>query len=149
MVASGADTANIDFSLPQGGSISGTVTDEATGQPVANAHVWANQYDCCGGGNGTDTDASGNYTIDGLAPGDYRVGVHSPGGGLVGEFYASTTNWNDAVRVSVAAATTTAGIDFSLDGGEAIAGRVTRSARDSCASSTPAPPTGTPRRPSV
>ena len=130
VVASGADTANIDFSLPQGGSISGTVTDEATGQPVANAHVWANQYDCCGGGNGTDTDASGNYTIDGLAPGDYRVGVHSPGGGLVGEFYASTTNWNDAVRVSVAAATTTAGIDFSLDGGEAIAGRVTRSARD-------------------
>ena len=119
-------TAGIDFSLPEGGSISGVVTRQSDGTPIANADVWANSYDCCGGGNGTRTGPDGTYTLNGLVPGDYRVEVRAFGSGLVGEFYASTSDWNAAMPVNVTAATTTPGIDFSLEGGGSISGRVTR-----------------------
>ena len=125
-VSAATTTTGIDFSLLEGGSISGRVTRQIDGSPVANADIWANIYECCGGGNGTRTGPDGNYTINGLLPGDYRVEVHPSGGGLVGEFYASTTDWNAATPVNVSTATTTVGIDFSLDGGGSISGRVTR-----------------------
>ena len=130
-VTAGTETPNIDFSLPQGGAIAGTVYEADGTTPVPGADVWANQYDCCGGGNGTRTDANGDYVITGLAPADYRVGTHAPPGGLVGEFYTSTTDWNSAMRVGVAAGATTQDIDFTLDGGGSISGTVTRESDDS------------------
>ena len=125
-VSPATTTMGIDFSLPEGGSISGRVTRQSDSSPVADADVWANSYDYCGGGNGSRTGADGTYTITGLVPGDYRVEVHPFGSGLIGEFYASTTDWNAATRVNVSAATTTPDIDFTLDGGIAISERVTR-----------------------
>ena len=122
----GQTTQSIDFSLVSGGSISGRVTRESDGSPVVSADVWADTYDCCGGGNGARTDADGNYTIDGLASGDYRVQVRADEHGLVGELYPSTTDWALASAVPVTAASTTPNIDFTLAGGGSISGRVTR-----------------------
>ena len=123
-VTAGATTAGIDFSLVGGGSISGRVTRESDGSPIPEADVWADTYDCCGGGNGARTDADGYYTIDGLAAGNYRVQVHADEQGLVGEFYASTTNWEQATSVGVTAGVDTPNIDFTLAGGGSISGHV-------------------------
>jgi hypothetical protein len=73
VVVAGQNTPNIDFALtPMGqpGSISGTVTDQVTGEPIRCAHVSA--YGEFGHGQ-TGTDSLGHYTISGLYPGSYFV----------------------------------------------------------------------------
>ena len=125
-VAAGTTTGDIDFSLAGGGSISGTVVRDSDGTPVANVDVWADTYQCCGGGNGTRTAADGTYTITGLQGGNYRVGVHISEGGMAGEFYNDTTAWDQASSVSVTVGQTTTGINFSLAAGGSISGTVVR-----------------------
>ena len=124
-VTSGATTANIDFNLGTGGSISGTVTEGDGTTPVVDAWVWAESYECCSGGNGTSTDSNGAYTIEGLGAGDYRVQVHASDQGFVQEFYDNTSDWNEAAEVTVTASQTTTGIDFMLGGGGSITGTAT------------------------
>ncbi len=123
-VTSGQDTPNIDFTLEQAGAISGTVYEADGITPVANANVWANSYVCCGGGNGTQTDVNGDYTITRLAEGDYRVRAQAEDQGLAGEFYQDTSDWNLATSVTVTAGATQAGIDFTLVQGGSISGTV-------------------------
>ena len=123
-VSAGQTTANIDFSLAAGGSISGTVYEADGVTPVPNADVWADSYDCCGGGNGTRTSNDGTYTIDGLTSGDYRVQARAPERGLAGQFYDNTTDWDLATSVTVTAGQTTANIDFALAAGGTISGTV-------------------------
>ncbi|MCH7653056.1 MAG: carboxypeptidase regulatory-like domain-containing protein, partial [Chloroflexi bacterium] len=127
-VTENTTTANINFQLSSGGSISGIVTDGT--DPIANVEVWAESYDCCAGGNGTQTASDGTYTISGLAPGDYRVQIFINGGNFSGEFYNDTRDWFLADRVSVNADQTTASIDFVLDAGGSISGTVTNSNGD-------------------
>ena len=121
-------TPNIDFILSSGGSITGLVTDEATGQPLSGVDVWADTFLCCGGGNGARTELDGTYTISGLAPGEYRVRAEKHESSYVGEFYASTTAWDQATPVTVVSDSTTPNIDFSLTSGGAISGTVTNEA---------------------
>ena len=125
-VTAGATTANVDFALAGGGSISGTVVRDAGGTAVANADVWAETYQCCGGGNGTRTAADGTYTITGLTAGSYRIRVHIDEGALAGEFYNDTTDWDKAASVAVTVGETTSGINFSLAAGGSISGTVIR-----------------------
>lgn len=74
-VISGQTTPNINFALvpysppPRSGGISGLVTDSVTGQPIPNALVKACGPTC---GQGR-TNENGEYLIENLAPGDYRV----------------------------------------------------------------------------
>ena len=69
-VTAGATTPNINAELQAGGHISGVVTDAATHAPLANAEACAD-----GLGSGififqcATTNAAGEYTIVGLAPG--------------------------------------------------------------------------------
>ena len=123
-VSAGQTTANVDFSLAAGGSISGTVYESDGVTPVPNADLWAESYDCCGGGEGARTGVDGTYTIDGLTSGDYRVMARAPERGLAGQFYDNTTDWDLATSVTVAAGQTTANVDFSLAGGGSISGTV-------------------------
>lgn len=72
-VIEGQNTPNIDFALtPIGepGSISGTITDSETGEPIRCAHVSA--YGEFGHGEAR-SDSLGNYTIHNLYPGSYFV----------------------------------------------------------------------------
>ena len=123
-VTSGATTPNIDFTLASGGSISGTVYEADGVTPVGNVDVWADNYDCCGGGEGTRTASDGTCTIRGLAPGDYRVHARGSEQGLAGEYYDNTTDWEQAARVSATEGQTTLGIDFTLEAGGSISGTV-------------------------
>ena len=125
-VITGTTTAGVDFDLDAGGSISGTITDDA-GNPLADVDVWADTFACCGGGNGARSGSDGTYTITGLAPDDYRVQVDATRLGYTREFYSSTAEWDRALRVTVAAGTTTQPVDFKLAAGGSISGIVTDS----------------------
>ena len=123
-VVSGLVTANIDFTLDVGGIISGTAYEADGVTPIANADVWANSYDG-GGGNGyARTDSEGEYTIRGLASGNYRVEAAAASQGFVREFYQETSDYQLANPVAVASGQTTPNIDFTLDVGGSISGTV-------------------------
>jgi hypothetical protein len=74
-----------DFSMPPPantprGSLSGTVADSETGEPIANAVVaFGGHNSGFGGDYATTTDANGEYTISGILPGTYAK-VFSRGG---------------------------------------------------------------------
>ena len=121
-VASGTTTEDIDFSLGAGGTISGTVYKNDTSSPVADAGVWANDYFGSGGHGGARTDEDGRYTITGLPPGSYRVEAEADG--LVHKLYDDVTRWDLATIVTVTEGTDTPGIDFILESGGIITGRV-------------------------
>jgi|GEM_PF-2467751 len=79
-------TANVDFALdPDGGSISGKLTDADTGAPIAFEYVYVHNSAGAGVTYG-QTDANGDYTtFNGLATGNYYV--YSSPAGYNGEIY--------------------------------------------------------------
>jgi branched-chain amino acid transport system substrate-binding protein len=116
-VTGGAGTAGIDAALPLAGSISGTVTEEGTGDPVPDASVCA-----LGPGPPWDfwpgcitVDGSGAYSLIGLRPGDYVVAF---GGAwsipYVPEWYEDKWHSSTADPVSVTGGAETSGIDGTL-----------------------------------
>jgi uncharacterized repeat protein (TIGR01451 family) len=119
---SAPNAGGINFSLTQGGSVTGKVTDDQ-GNPLANADVWADYYESQDWAGGTRTDNEGNYTIRGLADGQYRVGAQAAG--HVKMFYNNTLIYDQAQTVSVTAGQTRSGINFSLEQGGTISGAVT------------------------
>ena len=121
-VSEGAETSTINFTLGVGATISGTVYEADGLTPLGDADVWADSYECCGGGEGTRTAPGGTFTITGLAPGDYRVVAQ--GEGYAREFYEETSDFDLANRVTATAGTDTSGIDFTLVIGAAISGIV-------------------------
>jgi hypothetical protein len=124
-VTEGGNTADIDFSLREEGTISGTVTDLG-GTEIGGASLWA----CLDGpwkGGGfcswASTHSNGTYTIGGLATGDYRVGACATG--YVCEYYDDHLAWEDADPVPVTEGADTPGINFSLRVEGTISGVVT------------------------
>jgi len=120
-------TTGIDFTLDQGGVISGTVYKEDGTTPIANTGVYV--YDS--GWNivtGIYTDSNGHYTFGGLVSGSYYVKAYGyvDGQGFVyfPEYYNNTSDQSSASLVTVTVPDTTTGIDFTLDQGGAISGTV-------------------------
>ncbi|MFQ5611659.1 MAG: carboxypeptidase-like regulatory domain-containing protein [Anaerolineae bacterium] len=104
------------------GVITGRVYDSG-GAPLAAANVWAEPMNGDpGSGDGTQADASGYYTITGLATNNYRVGAQKFG--YATEYYTNTFDWAGATSVQVTDGNTTTGIDFLLDPGGVITGTV-------------------------
>ena len=100
------------------GSITGRVTDAATGEPIQGIQVCAEpSVASC-----ERTDANGEYTISELATGEYQLGF-TPIGGLDYFFYRQT-------GVSVTAGQVTSGVDVGLTEGGRITGRVTSGSTD-------------------
>ena len=128
-VTAGATTSGIDFSMVRGGTIAGTITDAATTNGIAA--VWVNVFDSTGRhvGSSPRTGVSGAYRTEfGLPAGSYYVNTNSDGP-YVNEIYDDVPCVNcdvtagALVPVTLGAATT--GIDFALDEGGRISGRVT------------------------
>jgi M6 family metalloprotease-like protein len=133
-VTGGGAAVGINFALEVGGTISGTVTN-ASGTPIAGAQVQAYTDTCCGGGYATSA-ADGAYTINGLAPGSYRVQAWAsacafspPSGGpcLVypAQYYNGTYDYLAATLVPVTGGGAAVGINFALEVGGTISGKVT------------------------
>ena len=115
------------------GQISGTVTRASGGTPIQGIEVCAfstsaEEPSAEGFGCAT-TSSSGEYTITGLASGQYDVEFISPSEsepGYIAQYYDGTTSFEDAKAVPVNAPGTTSGIDAALEEGGRITGEVTR-----------------------
>jgi protocatechuate 3,4-dioxygenase beta subunit len=123
-VTSGATAPDIDFALSTGGGISGQVRDEA-GNPLQGVFVEASLIEGCCSNGGATTGPDGAYTIDGIAPGSYRVLAFISPTSPAGVFYNNTTDLASATPVAVADGAITPSIDFTLPTGGSISGRVT------------------------
>lgn len=121
-VANGDSLTNINFNLTKGGSISGTVLANASGAPLAGAHVEAYLTTAPRVKHHTLTAEDGTYILDGLITGQYII--HANLEGYVGEYYNDVVNPLDATLVQVTEPNDTAGIDFSLANTSAITGVV-------------------------
>ena len=136
-VTSGA-TTTINFALDKSGTITGTVTNAATGAPLQNVTVEADVQ------RGTDivlvasavTDASGSYTLSRLPEGPVYLNATN-NQGFVNEIYdgivcvgacPSTIAVASGTAVAVTHGLTTSGRDFALAPGGAISGTITNSA---------------------
>jgi len=121
-----ATTAGINFALAPGGTVTGIVTDAATGAPLANVTVEASNGEISRSG-GTDT--SGVYTVRGLVTGTYAVRMQRSEP-YVGEVYDNAPCRDRycygvaGAGVGVTTSAATSGINFALDRGGTITGRV-------------------------
>ena len=120
-------TTGINASLATGGTITGAVTDEY-GQPLQNITVTAYKYDSNSGlwnwARNAYTDASGNYQVNGMASGNFKVGFQ--GSNYIPVYYKDKSDMNSADVVPVTQGNATTGIDQSL----AVAGSITGAVTD-------------------
>lgn len=88
------------------GSISGTVTDAATHEPIAGIEVCATLLEEEGGSTCATTGLSGTYLISGLVEGQYKVGYWSEEFTYAFQFYNGKPYWYEADPVTVGAGDT-------------------------------------------
>lgn len=131
-VAIGATTMDIDFALEKGSLIAGTIRDESVGSGIERA--WVDIFDSNGVLVTTSswTDSSGEYISPGVEPGTHYARV-SNASGYLDELYddipcVGSCDISAGTPISVAANSTVDGIDFELNKGGTISGRVTDSA---------------------
>ena len=116
-VALSSETGGIDFAMTALGSISGTVTDAATGLPLEYRHIAV--YDATGTGVGNSlSEGRGRYTVTGLRAGSYFVKAWL-NTEYVDELYdnldcGGSCDVTTGTPVVVTLGAVTAGIDFKL-----------------------------------
>lgn len=127
-VTAGATTPSINFGLPTGGTIAGTVTDAATAAPLSGVSVYI--YGSTGSFvTSRSTNASGVYSANGLPTGTYYAAT-SNASGYVNETYnnipcGGSCSPTAGTPIAVTNGATTSGINFGLVAGGRISGRVT------------------------
>ncbi len=133
-VTAGDTTPEIDAKLEVGGQISGEVTSAEGAKKLAGIEVCASEAD--GGGFGERcalTNASGEYTISGLASGKYNVEFSASNkstSNYITQYYRGVYSISETTAVTVAAERLTSGVDAELEErvqltGQGIAGQVT------------------------
>ena len=132
-VAVGADTPNVDVVLSKGGTITGTIRDRASGQPISGAGVSAQRFSASVQflNTGATTNANGNYTISGLTPGEWVLAARATGhivGWFSGDPNNPATDFSSSTPIQIPGTTTFSNGNINLQlGGGTIQGRVTRS----------------------
>ncbi len=131
VVAADSHSTGIDFSLIPRSTISGTVTDGSTGEPIPGAVVEAFKEDVHFDAALTDAgfrakaDSSGNYTIENVPAGKYYVVANAER--YLPEFWQEAATKQDATPVVVEENSAVDGIDFTLVTGGSISGLVASS----------------------
>ncbi len=131
-VVEGEDLAGIDAALFAGASITGKITDAATGAPLYSAEAAAYRD----AGYGWEIAAygwmeppwwifGGSYSINDLAPGDYIVGFDTYDGSHLAEYYDAKTNQGSADVIALGSGWTASGIDADLETASHITGTLT------------------------
>jgi len=129
-VTDGQETTGINFTIGPSeseGVISGQVLG-VEGTPLSDCPVIAYDEDYNWVNFGA-TDENGLYAVHGLQSGEYKLQVEYWGSeNYVGEWYDNARSFETAALVTVSAPDATEGINFILDYGGAIEGRVFDSA---------------------
>ena len=105
------------------GSISGTVTNKATGLPMDEVTACAEKV----GGSGfcAGVAETGEYTIGGLEAGEYQVSFQpSFELNFVREYYPGTTHYEDATVFSLESSEDKTDIDAAIEEGATLSGTV-------------------------
>jgi hypothetical protein len=106
------------------GSISGTVSDASTAEPIEGVEVCASPESEEGPSPCSFTETDGTYSIGGLDPGSYKVWFWA-GQQYVFEYFDGKHEWFEADSVEVLGGTDTPEIDAELEPTAAIEGTVT------------------------
>jgi hypothetical protein len=113
-VTIGQTTPGINASLAVGATISGRVVG-FSGQPVEHVCVHAHRSEFDSSAPHDETDANGDYAIEGAPSGTYRVVFVPCSSAPYGlEWYDNKANWASADPVTAAVGSTTTGIDADL-----------------------------------
>jgi hypothetical protein len=127
-VSAGTTTTNIDFELTPSGKVTGTIRDAISGNPVVGIEVQV--FDSAGHSfSGRYTDPQGFYSINVIFTGDYYV-VAYPYEKYIVELYdgvhcpSFACDFAQGTPVHIALGATTSGIDFNLDVGGSISGKL-------------------------
>jgi hypothetical protein len=121
-VTAGSTHSNVNFTLTLGGVIKGNVTSSAKGS-LEDIPVYAYSTTTYINEGIGITDASGDYRIDGLATGYYKILAYGDSI-YADEYFNNKTLWYNADSVLVTAADSVSGKNFSLDVGGSISGYV-------------------------
>jgi protocatechuate 3,4-dioxygenase beta subunit len=122
-VIAGQTTSGINAQLAAGGIITGTVIDK-NGAGINNTNVMAWNIS----ENwmvSTNTDSKGDYTLQGLISGSYKLQFFPEGQNYFPEWYNGKDSFETADAVMVTEGQTTSGVDAQLDEGGMITGTVT------------------------
>jgi hypothetical protein len=129
-VSNGGATSAINFTLTQGGVISGTVTAAATNAPLFGTGIGVQLFNPSGVLVGTfNTNNSGGFNAGGLPAGTYYVRTNVPG--YVNQLWQGVSCPQTGCLVTsgtpvvVTGTATTSGINFALALGGRISGKVT------------------------
>jgi RHS repeat-associated protein len=126
----GAVTEHVDASMKVGGEITGKVTATESGNTIAGIQVCPSAVTFTGYYAGCmTTDASGEYTIEKLPTGEYRVGFEDPFNSslnFVRQYYHDRAHFSEADKLAITAGTMTSGIDAALEPGGEVSGKVIR-----------------------
>lgn len=125
LMFTGVGAANADPTPGAGGSISGVVTSDVDGSPIAGVYVEA-QNDDASSLAGATTGPDGTYRIDGLLAGAHRVHFLTSGTPYISEYWNNSTDYFGATTVDVQDGAVATGIDAGLSVGASISGVVTR-----------------------
>ena len=121
-VAAAATLTGKNVSLTMGGKISGIVTGTG-GVPLPSVSVSAQGSN--GGYSSATTDASGSYSLRGLAAGDYKVQFSPPIGDYVGQWWLGMSSSGSAMPLTVTAGGSLTGKNATLKVGATVSGTVT------------------------
>jgi hypothetical protein len=129
-VTAPAETAEVDFALALGGSLSGSVTEDPSGTPLSEVRVEAYNADAAVFVGTTSTGGAGSWIIEGLPTGSYRVQTFgaAPHADELYDDMACPNGWCDVTPgtpVALTAPADTGSIDFALAAAGAISGTVT------------------------
>jgi hypothetical protein len=124
-VSAGSTTSEINAALLTGGEITGKVTSASSKDALADIEVCASGDS---GGRCAISGASGEYTISGLATGEYVVEFfpeNTSSLNYIDQYYNGKSSPVEATKVAVTAGNTTPGIDAAMLTGGEITGKVT------------------------
>jgi hypothetical protein len=116
-VTAGHGTTGIDAQLQAGAEVRGTVTSEATGQPLSSVGV--NPIARSGNGlfnAGTYTDFEGHYLLRGLRPGEYELEFNAHSSEYSPQFYDGRNGGESPDPISLGEGTRRLGVDAALTG---------------------------------
>ncbi len=112
-VVDGQDTAGVDFVLTVGATITGTVREHLSGEPIAAAWVSVNTADW-GYATQVESDRDGTYTLQGIPPVPVYAACNVEDGIWVWQYWDHAEGEPDATLLTLASGETVSDLDFDL-----------------------------------